>query len=81
MHVISEYDALTGTMLFRNRYNTAFADRVTFFRVNNNNQFSFTADRAEFIGRNRNLADPQALYHKNFLAERALLWILVPHYK
>jgi cellobiose phosphorylase len=26
--------------------------------------FSYTADRSEFIGRNRNLANPQALYRK-----------------
>lgn len=64
MHVISEHDEETGAVLLRNRYNTAFAERVTFFKVNGGNQPSFTADRSAFIGRNRNLEDPQALSRK-----------------
>jgi len=64
MHVLSEQDAATGALLLRNRYNTAFAERVTFFKVDGGNNFSFTADRAEFIGRNRSMSDPQALYRK-----------------
>jgi cellobiose phosphorylase len=51
-------------LLLRNRYNTAFSERVTFFKVGGGTNFSFTADRAEFIGRNRNLSNPQALYRK-----------------
>ncbi|GAA4468898.1 hypothetical protein GCM10023093_27420 [Nemorincola caseinilytica] len=69
MHIISEYDNETNTVLLRNRYNTAFADRVTFFRVNDNSQLSFTADRTEFIGRNKDLTDPQALYYKRLLGK------------
>jgi cellobiose phosphorylase len=64
MHVISELDEETGAVLLRNRYNTAFAERVSFFKVNGGNQPSFTADRSAFIGRNRNLEDPQALSRK-----------------
>ncbi len=30
MHVLTEQDTETGTLLLRNRYNTAFADRVSF---------------------------------------------------
>ncbi|MEO7800570.1 MAG: cyclic beta 1-2 glucan synthetase, partial [Ginsengibacter sp.] len=64
MHILSEQDAATGALLLRNRYNTAFAERVMFFKVDGGTNFSYTADRAEFIGRNRSLGDPQALYRK-----------------
>jgi cyclic beta-1,2-glucan synthetase len=63
MHILSEHDTENEALLFRNRYNSAFADRVTFFKVDGPN-LSFTADRSEFIGRNRTLEDPQALYRK-----------------
>ena len=63
MHVISEQDVETGALLVRHRYNTAFAERVLFFHVAGSHQ-SFTADRTEFIGRNRSLKDPQAMYRK-----------------
>lgn len=63
MHIVSEQDVGSGALLIRNRYNTAFAERVTFFHVDGVNQ-SFTTDRSEFIGRNRNLKDPQAMYRK-----------------
>lgn len=61
MHILSEHDNKTGALLFRNRYNPAFSERVSFFKVNGGYNFSFTADRAEFIGRNRNLMNPEAL--------------------
>ncbi|SFD59497.1 Cellobiose phosphorylase [Chitinophaga sp. CF118] len=64
MHVISEFDEEAGALLLRNRYNTAFTERVAFFSVNGASQQSFTADRSAFIGRNRNLEDPQALHRK-----------------
>jgi len=64
MHVISERDTDTGALLFRNKYNTAFAERVTFFKVNGSNP-DFNMDRAGFIGRNRNLEDPQAMSRQN----------------
>ena len=63
MHVLSEQDAASGALLFRNRYNTPFAGRVTFFKADGA-ILSFTADRSEFIGRNRSLEDPEALYRK-----------------
>ena len=63
MHIISEVDAGSGAIFVRNRYNTAFAERVTFFRTEGANQ-SFTADRSEFIGRNGNLKNPQSLHRK-----------------
>jgi cyclic beta-1,2-glucan synthetase len=63
MHVLSEQDAGSGALLFRNRYNTPFAGRVTFFKADGA-VLSFTADRSEFIGRNKSLEDPEALYRK-----------------
>ena len=64
IHVFSEQDQNTGALLLRNRYNSAFAERVSYFKVEGGYNFSYTADRSEFIGRNRNLANPQALYRK-----------------
>ncbi|HXI00691.1 MAG TPA: glucoamylase family protein [Sphingobacteriaceae bacterium] len=64
MHVVSEHDPNTGAILLRNRYNSAFADRVAFFKVDGGGNFSYTTDRAEFIGRNRSLENPQALQRK-----------------
>jgi len=64
MNILSEHDIQSGALLFRNRYNSAFAERVAFFKVNGGTNFSFTADRIEFIGRNRNLVNPQALNRK-----------------
>lgn len=64
VHVFSEQDKNTGTLLFRNRYNSAFSERISYFKVEGGYNFSYTADRSEFIGRNRRLDDPQALYRK-----------------
>ncbi len=63
MHIASEWDSQNGALLVRNKYNSAFANRTTFFKVDGGDM-SFTADRTEFIGRNRNLADPQSLYRQ-----------------
>jgi cellobiose phosphorylase len=64
MHILSEQDNSTGALLLRNRYNSAFSDHVTYFKVDGGYNFSYTTDRSEFIGRNRNLGNPQALYRK-----------------
>lgn len=64
MHILSEQDNKTGALLLRNRYNSAFSERVSFFKVDGGYNFSYTADRSEFIGRNRTLANPQSLYRK-----------------
>lgn len=64
MHILSEQEINSSALFIRNRYNTGFSERVTFFKVNGAN-LSVTADRSEFIGRNRNLNNPQALYRKN----------------
>ena len=64
LHIFSEHDKNTGALLLRNRYNSAFAERISYFKVEGGYNFSFTADRSEFIGRNRDLDNPQALYRK-----------------
>jgi cellobiose phosphorylase len=64
MHILSEYDNKCGALLFRNRYNSTFAERVSFFKVSGGSNLSFTTDRSEFIGRNRNLLNPEALNRK-----------------
>jgi cellobiose phosphorylase len=64
MHILSEQDAGNGALVFRNRYNSAFSERVTFFKMEDPSQMTFTADRLEFIGRNRSLRDPQAMHRK-----------------
>src|SRR4030095_11246333 len=64
MHILSEQDTETGALIFRNRYNSGFSERVSFFKVDGGYNFSYTADRSEFIGRNRHLDNPQALYRK-----------------
>ncbi|MES2328858.1 MAG: glucoamylase family protein [Bacteroidota bacterium] len=60
MHVITEADPVTGAILARNEYNTAFENRVAFFDVSEPNRFH-TGDRAEFIGRNGTLANPEGM--------------------
>ncbi len=60
MHVTTEIDPVSGAMFARNAYNTEFSGRVGFFHVDAQNR-SVTADRTEFIGRNRTLANPAAM--------------------
>jgi cyclic beta-1,2-glucan synthetase len=63
MHILSEVDKRSGALLFRNRYNSAFADQVSFFKTDAAN-FSYTTDRTVFLGRNENLLNPHALHRK-----------------
>ena len=60
MHIVTEIDPASDALLARNPYNTEFSQRTAFFEVDSNNR-SFTADRLDFIGRNRSLANPVAL--------------------
>jgi cyclic beta-1,2-glucan synthetase len=50
-------------MLSRNSYNTEFSDGMAFWRVTATPD-SHTGDRTEFIGRNRTLSAPAALFRK-----------------
>ncbi len=65
MHILSEYDLQYGALLFKNRYNDAFAHRVAFFKILGTTQNSYSTDRSKFMGRNRNLTNPQALYRQD----------------
>jgi cyclic beta-1,2-glucan synthetase len=64
MHITSEQDTLSGALLIRNRYNTPFTDRVTYFKTDGSG-LSVTGDRTEFIGRNGRPGNPQAMRRKN----------------
>ena len=60
MHIHTEIDPGSGALLAKNQYNTAFANRVAFFDTDHTKK-TFTADRAEFIGRNGSLQKPDAM--------------------
>jgi cyclic beta-1,2-glucan synthetase len=60
MHVTTEIDPVSGALFARNAYNTEFTGRVGFFHVDAQNR-TVTADRTEFVGRNRTLASPAAM--------------------
>lgn len=60
MHIVTELDTATQALTARNPYNIEFQQRTAFFHVDAPNR-SFTADRNEFIGRNRSLRNPAAL--------------------
>jgi cyclic beta-1,2-glucan synthetase len=60
LHVQTEVDLKTGTLLARNFYNTDFPGRIVFFDVNDPAR-SVSGDRKEFVGRNGSLAKPAAL--------------------
>ncbi|WP_425261131.1 GH36-type glycosyl hydrolase domain-containing protein [Massilia luteola] len=60
LHVVTEQDPVSGALFARNAYNADFSGRVAFFHLDAEH-VAFTCDRAEFIGRDRSLADPAAL--------------------
>ncbi|MBK5244544.1 MAG: glycosyl transferase family 36 [Eubacteriaceae bacterium] len=60
MHIHTEIDLESGALFANNQYNTEFNNRVAFFDVDYLKK-TFTGDRTEFIGRNGNLQNPDAL--------------------
>jgi cellobiose phosphorylase len=60
MHITSEVDPQSGALFARNPYNPEFSEQIAFLDVDDQHR-SFTCDRAEFIGRNRDLKHPAAL--------------------
>jgi cellobiose phosphorylase len=60
MHIHTEIDPDSGALFAKNQYNTEFNKRVAFFDVDYLKK-TFTGDRTEFIGRNGNLQNPEAL--------------------
>jgi cyclic beta-1,2-glucan synthetase len=61
--VVTEMDEETGVLLARNPYSADFSNSVAFWRATETPQ-SYTADRTEFIGRNRTLGAPAALFRE-----------------
>ena len=68
MHIVTEFDPMTGAILARNPYSSDFADRVAFVDCSES-QRTFTGDRREFLGRNGSLANPVAM-HRTRLSNR-----------
>ncbi len=60
MYIHTEVDPFTGAIFAKNPYNTEFSRRVAFFDTDDAKK-TFTADRAEFIGRNGTLQNPDAM--------------------
>ena len=60
MHVVTEIDPNSGALFARNAFNPEFAGQVAFFDVDDVAR-TLSGDRAEFIGRNGTLRDPDAL--------------------
>jgi len=60
MHIVTEVDKACGALFARNRYNTAFEGRTVFLDVNGEGK-TITADRTEFLGRNGNIGNPDAM--------------------
>ncbi|RTZ42569.1 glycosyl transferase [Candidimonas sp. SYP-B2681] len=65
--VVSSIDTDTGAMLARNPWSTAFPGLVAFADLAGR-QTTWTADRTEFIGHNRTLAEPKALLRRDSLS-------------
>ncbi|HTH56752.1 MAG TPA: glucoamylase family protein [Cyclobacteriaceae bacterium] len=60
MHMHTEIDPDSGALFAKNPYSNEFSSRVAFFDVDNPKR-TFTCDRAEFIGRNGSLQNPEAM--------------------
>ncbi len=60
MHIHTEIDPDSGAVFAKNSYDPEFSNRVAFFDVDNLKK-TYTADRAEFLGRNGTMQNPDAL--------------------
>ncbi len=70
MHVTTDVDVNTGTILARNSFNFEFSERVAFFQASANFTCSFTCDRTEFLGRNGSLKRPAAMNRAKLSGKR-----------
>lgn len=68
MHIVTEVAPDSGALLARNSYNTEFGNRVVFFDADGLFK-SFTNDRAEFIGRNGTIKNPEAMNKARLLGK------------
>jgi cyclic beta-1,2-glucan synthetase len=66
-YIVTERDGETGALFAANPLNSEFGNRVAFFDFKGA-QSSWTADRAEFIGRNGSLERPAALMRREKLS-------------
>jgi cyclic beta-1,2-glucan synthetase len=64
-YIITSVDRQTGAIMARNPYNNEFAERVAFASTSAS-AFTFTTDRAEFLGRNGSTQAPMALKRRSF---------------
>lgn len=69
MYVTTELDQKTGAIFASNHYNPEFINHVAFFHTDETLS-SLTCDRTEFIGRNRNQANPAAMTNANLSGKR-----------
>ncbi|MBS1934353.1 MAG: cyclic beta 1-2 glucan synthetase, partial [Bacteroidetes bacterium] len=60
MHIVTEMELESGAIIANNPYSAEFANRYAFFDADGISK-TFTTDRAEFIGRNGTLANPDAM--------------------
>jgi cyclic beta-1,2-glucan synthetase len=58
--VITRHEPANGVILASNTYGADFRDRVGFYHATED-AYSYTCDRAEFVGRNRTVSRPAAL--------------------
>ncbi len=68
MHIVTEVEPGSGALLARNSYNTEFGNRIVFFDADGLFK-TFTSDRAEFIGRNGTLKNPEAMNKARLLGK------------
>ena len=61
--VVTEVDQETGAILARNAYNAEFGNQVAFWHTTERAR-SYTCDRGEYIGRNRTMSNPAALFRE-----------------
>lgn len=64
-HVVTELEGNTGALIAKNPYSSEFNNRVTFLDADEA-QFEYTSDRAEFIGRNGTLRNPEGMTRTKF---------------
>jgi cyclic beta-1,2-glucan synthetase len=63
LFTVTEVDSGTGAILAQNAYNTEFAGRVAVWHATERAE-AWTCDRTEFVGRNRTLSRPAALFRE-----------------